>query len=173
MTTVLPPAPNWFSAQILRCSTDGHLAYGARHQIVVVRCEPQSHFAVTNNGDVGESTKGNWSSSWPLMIPFDVTFQPFSEGSDSNNWRRSPTPTATGLSPSERKAPAVFINTTAFSVKAKITAVCWSPDSSFVAATSDDGHVRILKVDDDGKSLVANCVQVHTLHKDIGKDVSS
>ena len=47
--TVLPPAPNWFSAQIL-CSTDkGYVAYGAKNGIVVLKCKPQQHFCVTND----------------------------------------------------------------------------------------------------------------------------
>ena len=47
--TVLPPAPNWFSAQIL-CSTDkGHVAYGAKNGIVVLKCKPQEHFCGMND----------------------------------------------------------------------------------------------------------------------------
>ena len=42
--TVLPPAPNWFSAQILNSTSKGYVAYGAKNSIVVLKCKPQSHF---------------------------------------------------------------------------------------------------------------------------------
>ena len=41
---VLPPAPNWFSAQILRSSDDGHVAFGAKNSVVVLQCKPKAHF---------------------------------------------------------------------------------------------------------------------------------
>ena len=42
--TVLPPAPNWFSAQILSSTIKGYVAYGAKNSIVVLKCKPQAHF---------------------------------------------------------------------------------------------------------------------------------
>ena len=46
---VLPPAPNWFSAQILRCSDDGHVAFGAKNSVVVLKCRPKAHFVGEKN----------------------------------------------------------------------------------------------------------------------------
>lgn len=49
--TVLPPAPNWFSAQILSSTSKGYVAYGAKNSIVVLKCKPQSHFCNTTDTD--------------------------------------------------------------------------------------------------------------------------
>ena len=49
--TVLPPAPNWFSAQILSSTPKGYVAYGAKNSIVVLKCKPQSHFCNTTDTD--------------------------------------------------------------------------------------------------------------------------
>ena len=47
--TVLPPAPNWYSAQILCSSNKGYVAYGAKNNIVVLKCKPQNHFIELTN----------------------------------------------------------------------------------------------------------------------------
>ena len=55
--TVLPPAPNWFSAQILSSTIKGYVAYGAKNSIVVLKCKPQSHFGHSTyeeNEDIGK-----------------------------------------------------------------------------------------------------------------------
>ena len=64
------------------------------------------------------------------------------------------------------EVPECIIASSAFSERAKVTSVCWSPDSSKLAATSDDGYVRIFKVE---KSL--SCSYTHTIHREIGKEV--
>ena len=55
--TVLPPAPNWFSAQILSSTEKGYVAYGAKNSIVVLKCRPQLHFCGTK--DIGNGTNEN------------------------------------------------------------------------------------------------------------------
>ena len=50
---VLPPAPNWFSAQILRSSDKGYVAFGAKNSVVVLKCRPQIHF--TGDKNIGNS----------------------------------------------------------------------------------------------------------------------
>ena len=64
------------------------------------------------------------------------------------------------------EVPECIIASSAFSERAKVTSVCWSPDSSKLAATSDDGYVKIFKVE---KSL--SCSYTHTVHREIGKEV--
>ena len=54
---MFPPAPNWFSAQILRSSDKGYLAFGAKNSVVVVKCKPQIHFIGTKNIGNGENIK--------------------------------------------------------------------------------------------------------------------
>ena len=55
--TVLPPAPNWYSAQILNSTNKGYVAYGAKNSIVVLKCKPQSHFCDITNEE--KNTIGN------------------------------------------------------------------------------------------------------------------
>ena len=66
------------------------------------------------------------------------------------------------------EVPECIIASSAFSERAKVTSVCWSPDSSKLAATSDDGYVKIFKVE---KSL--SCSYTHTIHREIGKEVGN
>ena len=40
MKTVLPPAPSWYSPQILRSSADGRVAYGSKNVLVVLTPRP-------------------------------------------------------------------------------------------------------------------------------------
>ena len=49
--TVLPPAPNWFAAQILCSSSKGFIAFGARNSVVILKCKPQTHFTGKNNSE--------------------------------------------------------------------------------------------------------------------------
>ena len=53
---VLPPAPNWFSAQILRSSDKGYVAFGAKNSVVVLKCRPQIHFTGEKNISNSENT---------------------------------------------------------------------------------------------------------------------
>ena len=62
--------------------------------------------------------------------------------------------------------PECLIATSAFSERAKVTSVCWSPDSSKVAATSDDGFVKLFDV---GDSI--SCINTHTVHRELGREV--
>ena len=64
--------------------------------------------------------------------------------------------------------PECIIAPSAFSEKAKVTSVCWSQDSTKVAATSDDGFVKIFSVED---SIV--CSYTHTVHRDVGREVNN
>ena len=65
--------------------------------------------------------------------------------------------------------PECLIAAAAFSEKAKVTSICWSPDSSMVAATSDDGYVKLLDVRDDSISVI----NTQTTHRDVGREVHS
>ena len=62
--------------------------------------------------------------------------------------------------------PECLIATSAFSERAKVTSVCWSPDSSKVAATSDDGFVKLFDV---GNSI--SCINTHTVHRELSREV--
>ena len=62
--------------------------------------------------------------------------------------------------------PECLIATSVFSERAKVTSVCWSPDSSKIAATSDDGFVKLFDV---GDSIT--CINTHTVHRDLGREV--
>ena len=62
--------------------------------------------------------------------------------------------------------PECIIASSAFSERAKVTSVCWSPDSTKLAATSDDGVVKIFSVED---SVV--CTYTYSIHRDIGREV--
>ena len=66
------------------------------------------------------------------------------------------------------EVPECIIASSAFSERAKVTSVCWSPDSSKLAATSDDGFVKIFSVEDS-----IGCNFTHTVHRDIGREVSN
>ena len=63
--------------------------------------------------------------------------------------------------------PECIIAPSAFSEKAKVTSVCWSQDSTKVAATSDDGFVKVFNV---GTSITGS--KMHTVHRDLGREVS-
>ena len=62
--------------------------------------------------------------------------------------------------------PECIIAPSAFSEKAKVTSVCWSQDSTKVAATSDDGFVKVFIV---GTSITGS--KMHTVHRDLGREV--
>ena len=62
--------------------------------------------------------------------------------------------------------PECLIATAVFSERAKVTSVCWSLDSSKVAATSDDGFVKLFDV---GDSI--SCINTHTVHRELGREV--
>ena len=66
------------------------------------------------------------------------------------------------------EVPECTIAAAVFSERAKVTSICWSPDSSMVAATSDDGYVKLLKLEQG----VLDCIHTHGAHKEHGKDVS-
>ena len=66
----------------------------------------------------------------------------------------------------EVEVPECIIASNVFSEKSKVTSLCWSPDSSKVAATSDDGCVKLFKVADS-----ISCLNTHTVHRDVGKEV--
>ena len=72
------------------------------------------------------------------------------------------------LSENKLKAdnPECIIAPSAFSEKAKVTSVCWSQDSTKVAATSDDGFVKVFNV---GTSITGS--KMHTVHRDLGREV--
>ena len=72
------------------------------------------------------------------------------------------------LSENKLKAdnPECMIAPSAFSEKAKVTSVCWSQDSTKVAATSDDGFVKVFNV---GTSITGS--KMHTVHRDLGREV--
>ena len=72
------------------------------------------------------------------------------------------------LSENKLKAdnPECIIAPSAFSEKAKVTSVCWSQDSTKVAATSDDGFVKVFN---DGTSITGS--KMHTVHRDLGREV--
>jgi len=158
-SAVLPPAPNWFSAQILRCSDSGSLvAYGAKHCVIVVKCQPEKHFAVRPEN---------------LRVPSEAP------SAKSSNWRRgpnSPTPSdegpAEGLSAEDRVYPGVSIVAAAFSNKSKVTSLAWSPDSTHLVAACDEGQVVVMTVQEgqDGKTPVVTPIQMHSVHKNESKD---
>ena len=62
--------------------------------------------------------------------------------------------------------PECLIAVAAFSERAKVTSVCWSPDSSKIAATSDDGFVKIFVVEN-----TISCINTHTVHLELGREV--
>lgn len=47
---VIPPSPNWYLSKIIACNNDGVLAYGARHEVVIIK---------TKNG----------------IVPYDFTYE--------------------------------------------------------------------------------------------------
>ena len=77
---VLPPAPNWFSAQILRSSNDGHVAFGAKNSVVVLQCKPKAHFVG------GKKTFDN-----PKTTHSKADGNTQGQRSDVENWRQAPT----------------------------------------------------------------------------------
>lgn len=34
---VIPPSPNWYLSNIITCNNNGWIAYGARHEVVIVK----------------------------------------------------------------------------------------------------------------------------------------